>query len=128
MQYLQHSDAELIHAYVHGQERALEVLINRYKDKVYTSVYMLVKDKYLAEDIFQDLFIKIIDSLKSGRYNDEGKFTGIKSQGEVSKKKFILIEIFLQFIQTLPVAISQELNGVVNILFIINFLRIIGTF
>ena len=74
MQYLQHSDAELIHAYVHGQERALEVLINRYKDKVYTSVYMLVKDKYLAEDIFQDAFLKMIKTIKEGRYAEQCKF------------------------------------------------------
>ncbi len=74
MHYLQHSDAELIHAYVHGQERALEVLINRYKDKVYTSVYMLVKDKYLAEDIFQDAFLKMIKTIKEGRYAEQGKF------------------------------------------------------
>jgi RNA polymerase sigma factor (sigma-70 family) len=74
MQYLQYSDAELIHAYMHGQERALEVLINRYKDKVYTSVYMLVKDKYLAEDIFQDAFLKMIKTIKEGRYAEQGKF------------------------------------------------------
>ena len=49
MQLITQSDAELIHAFMQGHERALEVLINRYKDKVYTSVYMLVKDKYLAD-------------------------------------------------------------------------------
>jgi len=74
MQLLQQSDAELIHAYVHGQERALEILINRYKDKIYTSVYMLVKDKYLAEDIFQDAFLKMIKTIKEGRYAEQGKF------------------------------------------------------
>ena len=68
------SDAELIHAYIHGQDQALEVLINRYKDKVYTSVYMLVKDKYLAEDIFQDAFLKMIKTIKEGRYAEQGKF------------------------------------------------------
>jgi RNA polymerase sigma factor (sigma-70 family) len=68
------SDAELIHAYIHGQELALEVLINKYKDKVYTSIYMLVKDKYLAEDIFQDAFLKIIKTIKDGRYAEQGKF------------------------------------------------------
>jgi RNA polymerase sigma factor (sigma-70 family) len=73
MQFHQ-SDAELIHAYTHGQEYALEVLINRYKDKVYTSVYMLVKDKYLAEDIFQDAFLKMIKTIKEGRYAEQGKF------------------------------------------------------
>ena len=74
MQLIQQSDAELIHAYIHGQENALEVLINRYKDKVYTSVYMLVKDKYLAEDIFQDAFLKMIKTIKEGRYAEQGKF------------------------------------------------------
>src|SRR3954463_12003797 len=74
MQLIQHSDAELIHAYCHGQEFALEVLINRYKDKIYTSVYMLVKDKYLAEDIFQDAFLKMIKTIKEGRYAEQGKF------------------------------------------------------
>jgi RNA polymerase sigma factor (sigma-70 family) len=74
MHLFHQSDAELIHAYIHGQEQALEVLINRYKDKVYTSVYMLVKDKYLAEDIFQDAFLKIIKTIKEGRYAEQGKF------------------------------------------------------
>src|SRR4051812_41663227 len=74
MQLFQQSDAELIHEYMHGQEYALEILINRYKDKVYTSVYMLVKDKYLAEDIFQDAFLKIIKTIKDGRYAEQGKF------------------------------------------------------
>lgn len=74
MQFSHDSDAELIHAYVHGHEDALTVLINRYKDKVYTSVYMLVKDKYLAEDIFQDTFLKIIKTIKEGRYSEQGKF------------------------------------------------------
>ena len=67
MQLSHYSDAELIHAYQHGQEYALEVLINRYKDKVYTSIYMLVKDKYLAEDLFQDAFLKMIKTIKEGR-------------------------------------------------------------
>lgn len=74
MHLSQQSDAELIHAYIRGQELALEVLINRYKDKVYTAVYMLVKDKYLAEDIFQDAFLKMIKTIKEGRYAEQGKF------------------------------------------------------
>ena len=74
MQLFHQSDAELIHAYKHGQDNALEVLINRYKDKIYTSVYMLVKDKYLAEDIFQDAFLKMIKTIKEGRYAEQGKF------------------------------------------------------
>src|ERR1035437_9900818 len=74
MQLIQYPDSELIHEFLHGQEYALEVLINRYKDKVYTSVFMLVKDKYLAEDIFQDAFLKIIKTIKEGRYAKQGKF------------------------------------------------------
>jgi RNA polymerase sigma-70 factor (ECF subfamily) len=74
MQLSQQPDAELIHAFLHGHEKALEILIHRYKDKVYTSVYMLVKDKYLAEDIFQDTFLKIIKTIKEGRYAEQGKF------------------------------------------------------
>src|ERR1700679_3750475 len=74
MQLILQSDAELIHEYIHGQEYALEILINRYKDKVYTSVYMLVKDKYIAEDIFQDAFLKIIKTIQDGRYSEQGKF------------------------------------------------------
>jgi len=74
MQFIQQPDAELIREYMHGQEYAIEVLINRHKDKVYTAVYMLVKDKYLAEDIFQDAFLKIIKTIKEGRYSEQGKF------------------------------------------------------
>ncbi len=74
MQLSHYSDAQLAQAFADGNERALETLICRYKDKIYTSVYMLVKDKYLAEDIFQDTFLKIIKTMKSGRYNEQGKF------------------------------------------------------
>ena len=68
------SDQDLIHQYILGQELCLEELIRRYKSKVYTSIYLLVKDTYLAEDIFQDTFIKVINTLKAGKYNEEGKF------------------------------------------------------
>ena len=68
------SDAELIHSFIQGDEQALEVLIYRYKDKIYTSIYMLVKDKYIAEDIFQDAFLKMIRTMRDGRYAEQGKF------------------------------------------------------
>lgn len=68
------SDKDLVHLYVSGDESALSVLLNRHKSKIYTSIYLLVKDRYLAEDIFQDTFIKVINTLKSGKYNEEGKF------------------------------------------------------
>jgi len=68
------TDAELIQSYQSGNGRAIELLINRYKDKMYTGVFMLVKDKYLAEDIFQEAFLKIIRTIKSGAYSEQGKF------------------------------------------------------
>jgi RNA polymerase sigma factor (sigma-70 family) len=68
------SDNELINLFTSGNINALEVLVLRHKEKLYTSIYFLVKDKYLAEDIFQDVFIKIIDTIRGGRYTDEGKF------------------------------------------------------
>lgn len=68
------SDAELIQAYMLGHERALETLIYRYKDKVYTAIFLLVKDKYLAEDIFQETFLKVIRTIKDGRYSEQGRF------------------------------------------------------
>lgn len=68
------TDHQLIHLFMDGELQALEVLILRHKDKLYTSILFLVKDKYLAEDIFQDVFIKIIDTIRGGRYTEEGKF------------------------------------------------------
>ncbi len=68
------SDHELITLFNAGNVNAFEALVLRHKDKLYTSILFLVKDKYLAEDIFQDVFIRVIDTIKSGRYTEEGKF------------------------------------------------------
>jgi RNA polymerase sigma-70 factor (ECF subfamily) len=68
------SDAELVHGFLQGDDHALEVLIYRYKDKIYTSIYMLVKDKYIAEDLFQDAFLKMICNMRQGKYAEQGKF------------------------------------------------------
>lgn len=68
------SDHELIKRYLDGDERSFEVLLNRHKQKIYTSIYLFVKEQSLAEDIFQEVFIKIIDTLRKGKYNHEGKF------------------------------------------------------
>jgi RNA polymerase sigma-70 factor (ECF subfamily) len=67
-------DQQLINLFMSGDASALETLIIRHKDKIYTSIFLLVKDKYLAEDIFQDVFIRVIDTVRSGRYTEEGKF------------------------------------------------------
>lgn len=74
MEFKETSDQDLIHLYVSGNEAGLTELIRRYQSKIYTSIYLLVKDEYLAEDIFQDTFIKVINTLKAGKYNEEGKF------------------------------------------------------
>jgi RNA polymerase sigma-70 factor (ECF subfamily) len=68
------TDHELIQLFVQGDTQAFETLVLRHKDKMYTSILFLVKDKYLAEDIFQDVFIKVIDTVRGGRYTEEGKF------------------------------------------------------
>jgi RNA polymerase sigma-70 factor (ECF subfamily) len=68
------SDLELINSYTSGNTKAFNELIIRYKDKIYTSIYLRVKDSNIADDLFQDLFIKIIDAITTGRYNEDGKF------------------------------------------------------
>jgi RNA polymerase sigma-70 factor (ECF subfamily) len=70
----QASDTQLIRAFQEGNANALEVLVTRYKDKIFSSILFLVKDRYLAEDLFQDVFIKVIDTLRNNRYTEEGKF------------------------------------------------------
>lgn len=67
-------DATLVSLYQDGNNAALETLVTRYKDRIYTAIYMLVKDQYLAEDIFQETFLKIIRTIKGGRYAEQGKF------------------------------------------------------
>ncbi len=68
------NDQQLIALYLEGDERAFELLLSRHQQKIYTSIYLFVKDQSLAEDIFQEVFIKIIDTLRKGKYNHEGKF------------------------------------------------------
>lgn len=68
------TDNQLVQAFRQGNSQALEVLIGRYKDRMFSAILFLVKDEYLAEDLFQDAFVKIIDNIRKGRYTDEGKF------------------------------------------------------
>jgi RNA polymerase sigma factor (sigma-70 family) len=74
MQVTMINDQDLILQYLDGNEKAFEELLNRHRQKIYTSIYLFVKDTSLAEDIFQEVFIKIIDTLRKGKYNHEGKF------------------------------------------------------
>ncbi|MEY4937282.1 MAG: hypothetical protein RIS64_3641 [Bacteroidota bacterium] len=74
MQVAPLSDQQLIRTYLDGDEKAFEILLHRHKTKIYTAIYLFTKDQSLAEDIFQEVFIKIINTLRSGKYNHEGKF------------------------------------------------------
>ena len=67
-------DIDLINQYQNGDDHAFETLLLKYKNKIYTSIYVIVKDHELTDDIFQDTFIKVLDKLKNDKYNDEGKF------------------------------------------------------
>jgi len=67
-------DRELITSYIDGNEKAFEVLLMRHKDKIYRFVYLKLRDADLSQDVFQETFVKIINTLKAGSYNEEGKF------------------------------------------------------
>lgn len=71
---LQINDSVLVKEYIEGNERSLETLINRHNQKISSFIYSKVLDRDVAEDIFQDTFIKVIKTLKKGSYNEEGKF------------------------------------------------------
>ncbi len=74
MKKTSNDDAVLVKAYINGDENALAVLINRHKQKIYSFIYSKVFDRDITEDVFQDTFIKVINTLKRGKYNEEGKF------------------------------------------------------
>jgi RNA polymerase sigma-70 factor (ECF subfamily) len=69
------SDRQLVEAYHNGKESAFNELLKRYKSKVYSKIMMYVRDRAVAEDIFQDTFVRAIHALKEGNYNEEGKFS-----------------------------------------------------
>ena len=74
MKYGSLSDQDLVQAYIKGDHSAIEVLINRHRSKVYTYILLTIKNQQLAEDLFQETFIKVIQSLRGGKYKDNGKF------------------------------------------------------
>jgi RNA polymerase sigma-70 factor (ECF subfamily) len=67
-------DRELVSLYINGEEKAFEHLLMRHKERIYRFIYLKVKDKALSDDLFQETFVKIINTLKLGAYNEEGKF------------------------------------------------------
>jgi len=68
------TDEELVGAYAQGNNSAFDILLNRHKDTVYSYIYFIVKNRELAEDIFQETFVKAIITIKQGRYTENGKF------------------------------------------------------
>ena len=68
------SDKELIERYQNGDVHSFELLIGRYQKQVYSYIFTLVKDKQLADDVFQDTFVKVIQTIKSKGYKDDGRF------------------------------------------------------
>jgi RNA polymerase sigma factor (sigma-70 family) len=74
LKYGSSSDQELVQAYIKGDHSAIEVLINKHRSKVYTYILLTIKNQQLAEDLFQETFIKVIQSLRGGKYKDNGKF------------------------------------------------------
>ncbi len=68
------SDSHLVSLYQQGNEEAFKTLLLRHKSRVYTAIYLIVKDRYVAEDLLQETFIKAVNTIKGGRYNEEGKF------------------------------------------------------
>ncbi len=70
----ENSDQKLVRQYLNGEQSSIEKLINKYKDKVYTYILLMVKNEHLAQDIFQETFIKVIKSLHKGKYQESGKF------------------------------------------------------
>ncbi|MFT5481157.1 MAG: RNA polymerase sigma factor (sigma-70 family), partial [Bacteroidia bacterium] len=68
------TDRALIKQYIQGNEACLEMLINKHQNKIFTTIILIVNDQYIAEDLFQETFIKIIRTFKNGKYNEEGKF------------------------------------------------------
>ena len=68
------NDQELVQAYIKGDQSAIEILINRHRSKVYTYILLTIKNQQLAEDLFQETFIKVIQSLRAGKYRDNGRF------------------------------------------------------
>lgn len=69
------ADEQLVTLYADGENRAFNVLLNRYKDKLYAYIYYIVRNSEMAEDIFQETFMKAIITIRQGRYNESGKFS-----------------------------------------------------
>ncbi len=100
------SDNELVQLYINGNEAPLAILIQRHKRKIFSYIYIITRDKALSEDVFQDTFFKVIQTLKRGQYNEEGKF--LPWVLRISKN--LVIDHFrrLKKMPTIPVVVNEE--------------------
>lgn len=73
---IQHTDEELVRLYQDGNSSAFEILLGRYKSRVYSYILLIVRNREIAEDVFQDTFIKAITTIQQGRYVETGRFLG----------------------------------------------------
>lgn len=103
------TDEELITQYLNGNESCLRMLINRHKSRIFTSIYLLVKDRTLAEDIFQDTFVKVITTLRRGSYTEEGKFI----QWVMRIARNLVIDYYRK-LNKLPVVTDSEGNDILS--------------
>ena len=67
-------DHELVREFIGGNDQAFATLLERHKAKIFTTIYLIVKDREVAEDLFQDVMIKVVKIIRTGKYNEEGKF------------------------------------------------------
>lgn len=103
------TDGVLIKHYIDGNQGAFETLLKRHKNRIFSSIYALVGDRYIAEDIFQETFIKIIHSIKAGRYNHEDKF--LPWAMRISRN--MCIDSIRQR-KRLPIVVDSEGNDILN--------------
>jgi len=103
------SDGVLIKHYTEGNQGAFETLLKRHKNRIFSSIYALVGDRYIAEDIFQETFIKIIHSIRTGKYNHEDKF--LPWAMRISRN--MCIDSIRQR-KRLPIVVDSEGNDILN--------------
>lgn len=105
------ADRDLVRQYIIGNEDALETLIVRHKTKVFTSIMMYVKDTVIAEDIFQDTFIKVVETLRKGKYKEEGKFLPW-----VMRISYNLCIDYFRKVKRTPTITNSDGNDIFNVL------------
>ncbi len=103
------SDNELITSYRKGSDKAFEILMNRHKDRIYTTIILITKDSYIAEDILQETFVKVVNTLRSEKYDEKGAF-----MHWVKRIAFNLAIDHFRKQKRRPVIVTGEGNDVIN--------------